>query len=139
MIFDKKLNQPPMNFVPKGWGYEIWVANSEKYCGKILHFVKGKRCSFHMHKLKTETFYILSGKIKLLYSDDSETIERVINNSPAGKSWEDFAECVILDKGDNFFIPANRLHQMIAFENSEILEVSTEHFNSDSYRIVKGD
>ena len=32
---------------PKGWGYELWLVNNEKYCGKILHFEKDRRCSFH--------------------------------------------------------------------------------------------
>ena len=36
----------------KGWGFEKWIVNNEFYYGKILHFEKGKRCSFHFHKLK---------------------------------------------------------------------------------------
>ena len=31
----------PIKFVPKGWGYEKWIANGPEYCGKIL-FVKGQ-------------------------------------------------------------------------------------------------
>ena len=27
---------------PKGWGYELWIHNDEKYCGKLLFFEKGK-------------------------------------------------------------------------------------------------
>ncbi|HBY66694.1 MAG TPA: cupin domain-containing protein, partial [Flavobacteriaceae bacterium] len=46
----------PMNFVPKGWGFEKWIVNNEEYCGKLLYFVKGKRCSWHFHKLKDEVF-----------------------------------------------------------------------------------
>ena len=23
---------------PKGWGYEKWIVNTDKYCGKILFF-----------------------------------------------------------------------------------------------------
>ena len=30
-------------------------------------------------------------------------------------------------------------HQLIALEDGEVFEVSTEHFDSDSYRIYKGD
>ena len=26
-------------FVPKGWGWEKWIANSHEYCGKLL-FIK---------------------------------------------------------------------------------------------------
>ena len=29
----------------KGWGYELWIVNNNLYCGKILHFNNGKKCS----------------------------------------------------------------------------------------------
>ena len=61
--------QEKLHVVPKGWGFEKWIVNNEKYCGKILYFVKDRKCSFHYHKLKTETFYIQSGKIILRYSE----------------------------------------------------------------------
>jgi hypothetical protein len=31
------------------------------------------------------------------------------------------------------------VHQMEALEDSELFEFSTQHFESDSYRLVKGD
>jgi hypothetical protein len=46
----------PVHFVKKGWGSELWLVNGDLYCGKILRFNKGKKCSLHYHKLKTETF-----------------------------------------------------------------------------------
>ena len=55
----------PIKYVPKGWGYEKWIANCEKYCGKLLFIAKDKQCSWHYHKLKDEVFFIQSGKIKL--------------------------------------------------------------------------
>ena len=62
------------NFVSKGWGYEDWIVNKKEYCGKILFIKKGKRCSWHYHKLKDETFYIQSGKLEVLYGwDDRRT------------------------------------------------------------------
>ena len=57
----------PIKYVPKGWGYEKWIANCEKYCGKLLFIVKGKQCSWHFHKLKDEVFFVQSGKIKLFH------------------------------------------------------------------------
>ena len=56
-----------IQLVPKGWDYEKWIVNCDQYCGKILHMVKGKRCSWHMHKIKDEVFYVQSGKIKIYY------------------------------------------------------------------------
>ena len=54
---------PDMHFVKKGWGYEKWIVNKPEYCGKLLFFEKGKRCSWHYHELKDEVFYVQSGKL----------------------------------------------------------------------------
>ena len=113
-----------MNFVPKGWGWERWVVNCKEYCGKLLFFNKDKRCSWHYHKLKDEVFYLQSGKMIVFYSDNDE-----LEN----------AEQLILNAGDNFHVYTGLRHQMVALEDSELFEFSTQHFDSDSYRILKGD
>ena len=113
-----------MNFVPKGWGWERWIVNCEEYCGKLLFFNKNKRCSWHYHKLKDEVFYLQSGKMIVFYSDNDE-----LEN----------AEQLILNAGDNFHVYRGLRHQMVALEDSELFEFSTQHFDSDSYRILKGD
>lgn len=117
-------NFSQIKIVPKGWGYEKWIVNKELYCGKLLFFHKNKKCSWHFHKLKDEVFYIHSGKllIKSSYEDDLLNAE----------------EC-ILEKGDNFYVPIGMRHQMIALEDTEMFEFSTQHFDEDSYRIEKGD
>ena len=56
----------PTGFVPKGWGFEKWIANSEKYCGKLLFIAKGKQCSWHYHRQKDEVFFIQSGGCQTL-------------------------------------------------------------------------
>ena len=109
---------------PKGWGYEEWIVNSELYCGKILHFYKGKKCSFHFHKSKTETFYLKSGLLKVLYSTQDDLEQ---------------AKEIVLNPGDSFHVPVGLRHQMTAEEESELFEFSSQHFEDDSYRIVKGD
>jgi mannose-6-phosphate isomerase-like protein (cupin superfamily) len=114
----------PVKYIPKGWGYEKWIANSEKYCGKLLFIVKGKQCSWHFHRKKDEVFYIQSGKIMLYYG------------------WDDdikLAENIILTKGDKFHVPVRLKHRMYALEDTELFEFSTEHFDNDSYRIIAGD
>jgi len=117
-------NSLEMNYVPKGWGFEKWIVNCDKYCGKLLYFVKGKRCSWHYHKIKDEVFYIQSGKILVKFSDD-DNLEN--------------AETMILSRGDNFHVYTGLRHQMIALEDTELFEFSTQHFDEDSYRIIKGD
>lgn len=108
----------------KGWGYELWLVNNERYCGKVLVFFKDKKCSFHYHKKKHEHFFISKGSflIKASWEDnlDAAEVRRV------------FAGAVLE-------IPPLYRHQMIALEDSEITEISTQHFEDDSYRIVKGD
>jgi quercetin dioxygenase-like cupin family protein len=108
----------------KGWGYEKWIVNKKEYCGKLLYFYKGKKCSWHFHKLKDEVFYLQSGKILVKFGDDED-----IGNSKE----------IILNKGDSFHVYVGLKHQMIALENSELFEFSTQHFEEDSIRIIKGD
>jgi quercetin dioxygenase-like cupin family protein len=118
------MNSLQINFVPKGWGFEKWIVNTEEYCGKLLYFVKGKKCSWHYHKLKDETFYIQSGKILLKYSDGDEMA---------------YADEIILSRGDKFHIYRGLRHQMFAIEDTELFEFSTQHFDEDSYRLERGD
>ena len=69
-------------------------------------------------------FYIQSGKMLVKYSESDDI---------------DKAEELILEKGDNFHIYRGLRHQMIALEDTELFEFSTQHFDSDSHRIMKGD
>ena len=89
-----------------------------------MYINKTKRCSWHYHKLKDETFYIQSGKIHLFYGKTDKL--------------ED-AKTMILEPGDRFHVYRGLRHQMIALEDTELFEFSTQHFDDDSYRIFKGD
>ena len=122
----KRSNKTKINihFVSKGWGFEKWIVNCDEYCGKLLYFVKGKKCSWHYHKIKDEVFYVQTGKIKVLFSEQDD-IEK--------------AESAILEQGDNFHVYKGLRHQMIALQDTELFEFSTKHFDEDSYRIIKGD
>jgi|TARA_R100000005_G_C4929445_1_gene159124 quercetin dioxygenase-like cupin family protein len=113
-----------IKIVSKGWGFEKWIVNCEEYCGKLLYLIKGRRCSWHYHVLKDEVFYVQSGKILVKYSDRDDI---------------DSAEETILTPGDNFHVYRGLRHQMIALEDSEVFEFSTEHFDTDSHRLIKGD
>jgi len=110
--------------VEKGWGHEKWIVNKSEYCGKLLYLQEGKKCSWHYHKLKDEVFYIQSGRVELKYSDEDEI----------GK-----AKIIILNPGDSFHIYRGLKHQMKAIVEAELFEFSTQHFDSDSYRLEKGD
>jgi quercetin dioxygenase-like cupin family protein len=117
------IKQEEMHYVEKGWGFERWLWN-ESYCGKILSFNKGKKCSYHFHPLKDEVLTLFSGLIIMKYSYDKDLSK---------------AEEVVLKAGMAFHVPPNMCHQMIALEDSVIFETSTHHEDSDSIRVVKGD
>ena len=86
------MNRPEHHW--KGWGYELWIHNDEKYCGKLLFFEK----------------------------DEIESVKEIL-----------------LTPGDTFEVPPGLRHRMFAVEDSELFEFSTEHFEDDSYRVIKGD
>ena len=113
-----------INFVPKGWGFEKWIVNNEEYCGKLLYFVKGKKCSWHYHKLKNETFYLESGKLKIYYGTHKDIKK---------------AKILIMNPGDKFSVPEGLIHRIHGIKKSKLYEFSTTHYDSDSYRITKGD
>ncbi|MBT5637021.1 MAG: cupin domain-containing protein [Candidatus Peribacter sp.] len=113
-----------IKFVKKGWGFEKWIVNKSEYCGKLLYFEIGKRCSWHYHVKKDEVFYLQSGKMLIKYSEEDD-----INN----------AEELTLLPGQAFHVYRGLRHQMYAIEDSELFEFSTEHFDEDSHRVIKGD
>lgn len=110
--------------VKKGWGFEKWIVNNDRFCGKLLYFVSGKSCSWHFHLIKDEVFYIQSGELLVTYSwgDDLTT-----------------AKTVVLKPGDSFEVPKGLRHRMTALKETEMFEFSTFHDESDSIRLVRGD
>jgi len=106
----------------KGWGYELWIHNDNNYCGKILHFYAGGQGSFHYHIDKIETWYISSGSFNV-YIMDTETADPYL---------------IQLKQGDTLHINRGVPHKILCFEEGDIFEISTQHFEHDSYRIGKG-
>jgi len=109
---------------PKGWGYELWIANSPEYCGKLLVFNKDKKFSMHYHMIKSESWYVAKGEFQYRWIN-TETTE--VNTN-------------YLKEGDVVDLERGQPHQLTALtEGATIFEISTQHFNYDSYRIIKGD
>ena len=115
--------KPKSEIISKGWGHEVIFANNEMYCGKLLSFEKGSKFSMHFHMKKDETWYINKGKIHLRWIDT--------------KTATTYVE--ILGEGDVWRNKPGEPHQVEAIEDTVIFEVSTQHFDEDSYRVVKGD
>ena len=120
-------------FVPKGWGWESWLANNELYCGKILYVHRSKMCSYHYHKKKDETFYLLDGRIKLWYCHPSTyTLQSRVDKIDHGVQ-------IVMEPGDCFRLPPLTRHRFKGLADSHIIEISTHHEEEDSYRLVDGD
>lgn len=109
--------------VPKGWGHEIIFENNELYCGKLMVFKKGAKFSMHYHMVKDEAWYVQEG----------EFIYRWINTETAETQQE------VLVVGDSVRQRPGQPHQLEALTDGVVYEVSTTHFDSDSYRVWKGD
>jgi quercetin dioxygenase-like cupin family protein len=109
--------------LPKGWGHEIVFENNELYCGKLLCFKKGAKFSMHYHMIKDETWYVQEG----------EFIYRWINTVTAEVNEQRLRE------GDTVRQLPGQPHQLEAVTDGIIFEVSTQHIESDSYRVWKGD
>lgn len=116
---------PEPKRVEKEWGHELWIHNSPLYCGKLLVFrERGARFSLHYHLKKTETWYVQQGFFTF--------------------RWVDLERGKLMQKeifpGDVIEIPQGLPHQLIAqAKESTVFEVSTQHFDDDSYRIYKYD
>lgn len=102
-----------MKIVPKVWGSELWIVNNSLYCGKILKLNKGWQGSRHYHKIKTETFYVLKGMVRLELGGEAP---------------------MILYPGGNVTIQPGTPHRFAGIEDSEIVEFSTTHDDRDTYR-----
>lgn len=106
--------------VQKGWGFESHITNNNKYCLKYLVFFKDKKFSFHFHSIKKELWHCLLGKFECTLQKEDGKIEKFI-----------------FQKGDKIEVEPFVKHQLLAFKNSIIVEVSSESYPEDSHRIVK--
>lgn len=89
--------------VDKPWGREIWYAHTDRYAGKVLEVTAGHVLSLQKHRVKHETLYLQSGRMRFTLQDE------IFEWTP----------------GDTVEIPPDTVHRMEALEDSVILEVST--------------
>jgi quercetin dioxygenase-like cupin family protein len=108
--------------IPKGWGHELIIHNCEEYCGKILVFKAGCEFSMHYHIKKQETWYVNKGRFIFSWIDTEK-----------GET-----KTETMKEGDVVTIYRGMPHQLKAVDDGEIFEISTQHFDSDSYRIWRG-
>ena len=107
----------------KPWGKEVWLLNDEEadHCQKHLHINKGSGISWHFHKVKSEIFLVLEGKVLIEYGETPTFRERT---------------CKVLEPGEFFYVPTGLIHTVAALEDSIIFEESTFHRDEDSIRVA---
>lgn len=105
--------------MPKVWGSEHWIVNSDKYCLKVLTVVPGYQCSLHYHKNKDETFIVQQGQVLLEQRDIR------------GYPYEE-----LLSAGEQRHIAPKTPHRFQAKDAvAVIIEISTHHDDADVVRI----
>jgi mannose-6-phosphate isomerase-like protein (cupin superfamily) len=109
--------------VEKGWGSELIWATTDKYCGKLMNFNTGAKFSMHFHSEKEESWYVLSGKFKVI----------CINTKDASQYETELAP------DDTWHNPPLLPHQLICIEAGTIIEVSMPDSIEDNYRVFPGD
>jgi len=87
----------------KPWGYELLWADTDKFIAKILVIKKDHRLSLQYHKVKSEIMTLSRGKVVLELNGQS----------------------IPMLLGYSYHIEPEVEHRLMAFEDSEIIEVST--------------
>jgi mannose-6-phosphate isomerase-like protein (cupin superfamily) len=149
-MLNQVVSSDAMTRVAKGWGYEYWIHNDKDYCGKELVLYRGKKCSVHYHKLKRETFYVVTGSMDVELYDRPFHVAwssaRVVNHDllrtvdKLRKTRQLKTATVRMEAGDSLVIDQRTPHRFRGVaDETRFMEFSTQHFDADSYRIWPGD
>lgn len=104
--------------IEKPWGYELhWVPESRPYMGKIMHVNAGARMSLQIHDQKLESWFLMSGKAKIIWENDKGEMVETIMESSQGYS-------------NN----VGRKHRLAGITDCDIIEVSTPEIGT-TYRL----
>jgi mannose-6-phosphate isomerase len=97
-----------MTRVEKPWGHEFIWASTDRYAGKILVILQGKRLSLQHHEVKDESILVLDGTLGLELEDDTGVL-RMIELGP----------------GESRRIAPGRRHRFSGVTDVRLVEVST--------------
>ena len=92
---------------------ESWIANELEagYCGKFLFVADGQTCPTHHHREKHETFYVVRGRVRMLFDGTEREMET----------------------GDVLAVPPGMVHRFTGIGPALILEVSKPSVFDDNY------
>jgi mannose-6-phosphate isomerase-like protein (cupin superfamily) len=95
--------------VEKPWGHEIlWTQPDRPYVGKVLHVDAGKRLSLQVHDAKTESWFLVAGRAKVVWDDGSGALVETE-----------------LERGHGYSCQIGQRHRLVGITDCDIIEVST--------------
>lgn len=97
------------SFTERKWGYFLKFTQNENSTVKILSVEKGKSISLQYHKNRTETWFVISGKLW-------------VRNGKLSR---------VLLPGQSIKIPREAIHKLEGMEQSLVLEISKGIFDED--------
>lgn len=103
------LTDPHLKKIEKPWGYEIhWTPATLPYMGKLIHVNAGARLSLQVHDKKQESWFIISGRGKVIWENtQGELIETELEN------------------GKGYSCALGQRHRLAGITDCDIIEVST--------------
>ena len=111
-------NAPYARRVEKPWGWEIhFVPDDKPYMGKILHINAGQRFSLQYHEQKLESWFLLSGRAKIIWDNNQGELEETA-----------------MEPGKGYSVDAKQRHRILAITDCEIVEVSMPEVGT-TYRL----
>ncbi len=97
------------------YGMSIFTLINRSYCKKLLILLPGQHHPAQYHLKKEETFRLLYGDVNLIID----------------------GEIILLKPGEIITIEPNQIHEFSTKNSCVIEEISSTHFNDDSYYIDK--
>lgn len=106
----KKFDTDPyVRRIEKPWGFELhWVPENRPYMGKIEHINAGARLSLQAHDQKQESWFLKSGRAKIIWDDENGDLVETEMKQGVGYS------CAV-----------GQRHRLCGITDCEIIEVST--------------
>jgi len=93
------------------FGAVIVTCINRAYAKKLVIQLPRQKHPYHFHKEKEETFHLLDGDLEIVKNGNS----------------------VVMTPGDTFLVEAGAWHKFHTLRGAIIEEVSTTHYNNDSY------
>lgn len=102
----------PHSVGERDWGFELLIAHTDTYIGKVLRMKAGKAGGLQYHVDKVETFHLFEGDAWVDYDAGDGKLTRMLMTS-----------------GMTVHVPAGAPHRVTAINDCTFFEVSTPHFD----------